>query len=354
MQRPLLALSLLAAVGSADELSLAPVADNTLYQPTAESLSNGAGQHLFAGRNGEGNLRRALVRFDVAAALPAGSTITAVRLSLNMSKSSHAGPTDHSLRRVLASWGEGGVDAPGGEGSGAAAQAGDATWDHREFDSVLWSTPGGDLADALSATAPISAPASYTWESTPQLVADVQLWLDQPELAHGWALVGDEGGDPSTRRFDSRENPNADAHPELWVEFVPPPCGVGVQGVESERLGEPANPSALLGGASGAPAVGGLWEPRVDHASFEPNAVLDILVVGVGSTNQAGPNGTVLVDLSAYTVWQSVPAGQPFQLRAPSDCAFVGLTYYAQAASVDASGQYALTNGLDLLLGSLP
>ena len=64
-----------------------PSKDNTLYEydPAEGDHSNGAGFHFFAGENGMGELRRGVLAFDIAGTLPAGSTITAVSLTMNMS-----------------------------------------------------------------------------------------------------------------------------------------------------------------------------------------------------------------------------------------------------------------------------
>ncbi|MEE8522625.1 MAG: hypothetical protein V3T72_01740 [Thermoanaerobaculia bacterium] len=45
----------------------------------AGSVANGAGQHLFIARTAAGNRRRAVLAFDVAGQIPAGSTIVAAR-----------------------------------------------------------------------------------------------------------------------------------------------------------------------------------------------------------------------------------------------------------------------------------
>src|SRR5712691_6169329 len=52
---------------------LAPSKDNTLYQTSNGSLSNGAGIHLFAGMTNRRERRRALLAFDVASQIPPGS-----------------------------------------------------------------------------------------------------------------------------------------------------------------------------------------------------------------------------------------------------------------------------------------
>jgi hypothetical protein len=71
--------------GRADVVTLAASRDNTLFEEDG-ALSNGAGDHIFAGLTKDGVRRRALIAFDVAGALPAGSTISAVTLRLYLSK----------------------------------------------------------------------------------------------------------------------------------------------------------------------------------------------------------------------------------------------------------------------------
>ena len=70
-------------------LVLQPVQDNTLYESTDGSLSNGAGDHLFAGKTGVGTIRRALVQFDFSS-LPTNAIIQDVSLEMNVSKSAGA------------------------------------------------------------------------------------------------------------------------------------------------------------------------------------------------------------------------------------------------------------------------
>ena len=55
-------------------VSLAPSQDNTLYETEDGSLSNGAGDYMFAGRTAQDSdyLRRAVMAFDIAGNVPAG------------------------------------------------------------------------------------------------------------------------------------------------------------------------------------------------------------------------------------------------------------------------------------------
>src|SRR6516164_3090217 len=162
--KTLLAISLMCALGfagatagTANVINITPTKDNTLYEydPAEGDHSNGAGFHFFAGENGMGELRRGVLAFDIAGTIPAGSTITAVSLILNMSMTP-AGPETVELHRLLADWGEGTSHAPMGEGDGAPATSNDATWRHRFFDSVFWTTQGGDFSATVSASQSVS------------------------------------------------------------------------------------------------------------------------------------------------------------------------------------------------------
>jgi hypothetical protein len=145
--------------------------------------------------------------------------VKAARLTLHMSQS-NAGPVAVSLHRAFASWGEGASSASGG--SGAPAAPGDATWIHTFYDHSFWASPGGDFLDAPSAGQLVGAEGSYTWGSTPELVADVQSWLDDPASNHGWILAGDESAPSTVKRFESRESADDSLRPVLEVEFGRP------------------------------------------------------------------------------------------------------------------------------------
>jgi len=209
-------------VATADEVILNPIKDNTLFENATGALSNGAGAYLFAGNTNGGATRRGLLVFDVAGNIPAGSVINSVSLTLNMSKTI-AGAQTVELRRVLTDWGEGTSDAEGNagnEGSGAASTAGDASWLHTFFDSATWAAPGGDFAAAASASLEVGGLGSYTWESTPELVTDVQAWYENQESNFGWILLGNEAGNGTAKRFDSRGNGDASLHPQLQIEYM--------------------------------------------------------------------------------------------------------------------------------------
>lgn len=213
-----------ASASLADTVALSPVADATLFQEDSGALANGAGIYLFAGLTIQSDesliTRRALLKFDLASAIPAGSTIHSATLTLRMSRTI-AGDTAMTLHRAQADWGEGATDAPGQEGAGAPALPGSATWIHTFSDTAFWANPGGDFDPTPSASATVGFTGFYDWTG-PQLAADAQSFLDDPAGNFGWILLGNEIFEPTAKRFDSRENPTPANRPVLTVDFTPP------------------------------------------------------------------------------------------------------------------------------------
>lgn len=199
-------------------VSMTSVKDTTLYQDATGALSNGAGQGMFAGTKGAGHAVRGVVAFDVAGKVPAGMTLTGVKLRLNLSAASLNSAQTVGLHRVLADWGEGSTVASGGGGGGGPASQGGATWLHTFFPDKLWSRPGGDFEATSSASIEVAGILAYEWGSTDQMVADVQMWLDNPSSNHGWLLLGNDSA-TSVKRFDTRENTSAANRPTLILTF---------------------------------------------------------------------------------------------------------------------------------------
>ena len=204
--------------GGADSVTLTPSQDNTLYEDSTGKLSSGAGTDLFIGTTNNGSDRRALIQFDIADAIPDGVTITSVSLMMSVTKTI-ADTYDATLHTLSSAWGEGSSSAGRGGGGGAVAEAGDATWTHAVLDGAAWSNLGGDFAATASATVGVGGGGPHTWDSTDQLVADVQAWLDDPDSNFGWIVIGDESTNKTAKRFASRESKIEDARPQLTIEY---------------------------------------------------------------------------------------------------------------------------------------
>src|SRR5438876_4302476 len=219
---PLVIATALSSIGpglaSATIINIHPIKDNTLYEfdPAEGDRSNALGNHFFAGETAMGELRRGVLAFDIAGSIPAGSTILGVTLSLNTSRTASNTPRNVELHKLLADWGEGTSVAPGEEGTGAPATTNDATWRHRFFDTIFWTTQGGDFSATVSASQSVGAIGSYTWSSV-QMVADVQSWLDNPTINFGWLVRGDESVNATAKRFDTRESASP---PVLTIQYT--------------------------------------------------------------------------------------------------------------------------------------
>ena len=199
--------------------------DTTIYENSEGALSNGAGSHFFAGRNGTGGgqlMMRGLLKFDVDGHIPPGATINNVAIGLRVTTPiPHAGTV--MLHSVSAPWGEGASIGGGmGEAAGATPTSGEATWIHSQFNTVFWAMPGGDFRPEASASLDVTDNGPQVIDSTPTLVADVQGWLDNPASNNGWLLRLADETLPAIR-FASRQHPERDFQPQLVVDFSLPP-----------------------------------------------------------------------------------------------------------------------------------
>jgi hypothetical protein len=218
------------------EVTVFPFKDNTLFQSQTGSLSSGAGIHFFVGRTRLAALRRGVIAFNLAEAVPPGATIDSVRLSVTVSRSVDASAREVFLHQLSADWGEGASNAGNSRGGdGAPAQAGDATWIHRFSPGQTWSSAGGDFDGLASASTMVGGNATYGWggKGSDPIVQDVQGWLDNPASNFGWILIGEESVNKTARQFNSREN--ATGTPQLTIRFFPLPTGVSDESAETPK-----------------------------------------------------------------------------------------------------------------------
>lgn len=222
------------SVARADVLMLSSSRDNSIFQvasPSSQQTSNALG-NLFAGRNNmaSNNLRRGLIAFDLSS-LPAGATITEVKLTL-FDASSANGTRTVRLHRTLEDWGQG---TSSGMGQGGNATANDATWHFAKYNAIpglatQWTTPGGVFSSTASAATTVGANGigqAYEWSSS-QMVSDVQLWAQNPNANFGWTLLGDETASQTAKQFFSSEAAQAPLRPTLQITFtaVPEPSSL--------------------------------------------------------------------------------------------------------------------------------
>jgi len=264
---PHLALALIATPLAAQTTVIVPcAADNTLYESPTGSLSNGSGPSIFIGMTAGPFVpqkRRALVRFNVAASVPAGAKILAASFSLNVVQTTAFPPIPVMGHRVLQAWGEGtSIATLGNGGQGAPATTGDATWLHSSWSTVFWATAGGDYDLTPSFTMSTPSFGIGTSPIAPGTVTDVQFWLDNPAQNFGWLLKTDEQFASTARRCDSRET-TLGTPPSLSVTYVVPGqlatwgsgCPVGAGNFGFSYVGAPVGGTTIQLVQNNAPAL---------------------------------------------------------------------------------------------------
>jgi len=201
--------------------NLVPVAD-TYIRDSAPTSNFGTANPILVGIAGtpvSPPQQRCLFRFSLDS-LPAGAVISSANLRLI----AVAGPReayDFDLNRLLVNWTEDG-----------------ATWNAR-LPGTPWTTAGAagtDFVATPSATAvlsPVSVEPVTNNFSSPNMVADLQLWLDDPGTNFGWILHVAGGQPGSGRKLASRED--TVFKPVLTVEYT-------VSGTP-----DPATPPTILG-----------------------------------------------------------------------------------------------------------
>jgi hypothetical protein len=146
-----------------------------------------------------------LFRFSLFG-IPANATITGATLHL-ISTGGMTAPFNHGLHRLLKDWNES-----------------EATWNLRLLPSTGWGAGGGkaddDFLSAPSAIAAIDIAPTTNDFSSSGMVADVQLWVSDPDTNFGWMVIAVDGQLGSGKILGSRES--LAAQPYLTVDYTLP------------------------------------------------------------------------------------------------------------------------------------
>lgn len=219
---------------------LPAILDNSMFAEDG-ALSNGVGPFLFTGYNGANDERRLLIKFPISDSIPADATIDDVTLTLYCTNAANgSGTVSLQINMVDTTgngvWGEGASNSGTvNPGQGAAAQAGDATWTHRNHPNDTW-TAGGAFNFAVTATAQSTGANQFvTFNSTGNaLIADVQAWVTNPSWNNGWIMMNNTL-DPNSqqagtgRQYASREYTAGPAsqRPKLTITYTADTTGNG-------------------------------------------------------------------------------------------------------------------------------
>lgn len=219
----LIAFLTLSLAARAATVSLQASADGGMREWVPTELGGGSPNYRVGTLDttrGGATRNRIVIQFDVASALPAGATITAVQLRVNVLRAVDTESRLFHLRRVLVPWTEPAV-----------------SWETRDAPSIAWGAAGGlietDYADTSSGVTMLGNPSAwdvptpFTWISTPEMVANAQAWLDNPAANFGWIIMLDDEATARTARLlASREHNDIDGgtngRPRLEVTFTAP------------------------------------------------------------------------------------------------------------------------------------
>lgn len=320
--------------------------------PLVGPVANGAGSRLCVGVDALGRRKRAVYAFDLTS-IPPCSTVTSVSLQLTIAMTIDLTPRTMGLHRMTRSWGEADslalIRFGGGQCGGGTPEPGDATWDHAFLPATPWTTPGGEFAAAASAATAVGTVTlvATTWASTPQLVADVQEWVDDPASNFGWLVLGDESETMTTRAFFSREELVASRRPQLTVTYREPDAAVTATGPGCAGSGT----VPLTLSATGLPTVPGpgfalalSGGPATPLRGYALSLALAPVPLPLGG-------GCFLhVHLPFAAVLPATGAGLPLPI--PNDPQLLGQGFPAQGMALDASpSPFVTSNALVLKLG---
>ncbi len=194
--------------GVCDSDNFTPLADSEINNADADSNFS-SGLTVVSGKLNNGSIRRCFYRFDLST-IPTNATVTSASVTVSVDKVPSGGGADSTfdLRRVLKSWTETNV-----------------TW------NTPWTTPGASHSSDASSTGSSSAAVTAAalgpvdFPSTPNLIADVRLWITNSSANFGWLLISqDEVTLKTARRFGAKEDPST--APVLTINYTLPPAPV--------------------------------------------------------------------------------------------------------------------------------
>ncbi|MDI1258673.1 Ig-like domain-containing protein [Aquabacterium sp.] len=170
------------------------VADNTNY---------GAATTLLAGEDGTGGAAQLLIKFDNLVGsgtnqIPAGSTITGVTLTMQITTQATFTNPSFDFHRMLTTWT--GASTWGSMGGGVSA--------------------GSGYSNTVDGTITESGTGSFSITNNANMIASVQAWVNSPSSNYGWWTSN--GGYSSRIAFASAENGTVASRPKLVVTYTPP------------------------------------------------------------------------------------------------------------------------------------
>ncbi len=320
-------------------VSLTPVQDNSLIQYQAPQYSGGASPYIYVGLEHYSLTKmRGLVDFNVAGSIPAGSTINSVTLTVTIeltNSTTFVTPTVQ-LHDVLSNWGQGTGTPTAYMPPFSPTTTNDATWTNTFYPTQNWKTPGGDFSSTVSGSAVFGADyTNSTFNSTSQMVADVQSWLNNPSTNFGWLMLGDETQN-SGKMIGSM---HSSSPPTLTIDYTAPakPADLTVSSSHTGnfRQGDNADQYLLTVNNPGAGPTSGQV------------TVTDTLPAGLTPTAASGTGWTVSISGQKVTATRSdaLAAGNAYPaLTVTTSVAKNAPANVTNAATVSGGGETNTSN----------
>jgi len=209
-------LSMVSVISASNVSTFTSSKDNTIIQTTDGSMANSLNLIYVGNIAKSPSIRRGLVAFDLSS-ISTSTVIDSVKLVLSLSA---ATVNTIEVHKATTAWGEGTSNASGG--AGVAATTGDVTWLHSVYNTVFWTTPGGDFDATVASSKTIAATdVSITFRGT-ELTANVAYWIANPTSNFGWLLKSNNESTASgnVEKINSKETASSDAlKPTLYVYY---------------------------------------------------------------------------------------------------------------------------------------
>jgi hypothetical protein len=325
--------------------------DATLYEDPSGALANDRGPSIFVGRNAFAEARRALLDFDVVAAVPLGAHVIGAELRLDVVQSVAVADTPVWVHRVTAPWTEGTSFASGPGGAGTQAQAGDTTWVYREYPTLRWAAVGGDYEAQPSAVGAMPTFGPFSIQG-PGLLADVRAFAAGAPN-HGFLLRTDEVGVQDARRLHGLQSPQVSQRPVLQIAYVPIGAAADV-GVGCAGPGKQAPQQSVLG----APVRGGAVTLQIAQGTAQAPAITLAGLSVAATPLLAQPGCAYWLDMFPWTlIGPTTLDGQGQRSAAfaiPQENWLLGLTLSLQSLAYDPSNpptQLAFSNATLVVIG---
>ena len=308
--------------------------DATIFSEN-DLAANGTGS-CFHGQTSSGNLRRALLHFDVSS-IPSDATIVQATLTVDADRAASGASFTNTAHRLTADWTEGSSFSMG---QGAPAMAGDVTWRDRSFGVSSWTNPGGDF-DAMPSAMGTWASLGPQTMTGAQLASDVAGWIANPGNNYGLIVLGTETGVRSAFSFRSREIGGGNPA-QLEVTWLPAATvttlGPGCQGLTLAASAPPSLGTTITLNLSGGPTN------LSGEAALFSTAALPGPVTLFGCPLWIDPT----------QVLAAIPfnAQRAINLSVGTDLSNLGLSLTVQGAGIDVAGSSVVTStALTLTVG---